>query len=308
VTGAVAVVAGADGCPAVGEAVCCPVAALAVGSCGLPVPAAPVATVFWTVPEAELVEAVPAEIVVAANWPAPGPEEPALASVAAGADWPVLDWPVLEFELPVPDRLVPEAWESVLPPVGLVAEAEGAVPERLAAAPAEALPDCVLFVEGWLPPEAVAPELVLLELVPADAEPEFPARAGGAVLDAVLTAEPATELAVETGESAEEGAEPGGGGGSVAACACRENTSMIRKIPAATIASCTARRATRRAIGCGMSFSHRRVPDLTRLPVFRGPMPRAEVFLSPKPDVAFGHHRTTISPGDARGGRDQCAG
>jgi len=42
----------------------------------------------------------------------------------------------------------------------------------------------------------------------------------------------------------------------VAACACRENRSMITNIPAATIASCTARRAMRRTIGCGMSSSH----------------------------------------------------
>jgi hypothetical protein len=39
----------------------------------------------------------------------------------------------------------------------------------------------------------------------------------------------------------------------VAACACLENTSMITKIPAATIASCAARRAMRRAMGCVMT-------------------------------------------------------
>jgi hypothetical protein len=88
-----------------------------------------------------------------------------------------------------------------------------------------------------LPPEPVAPELVPVGLAPAVPEPEFPARAS----DAALTVEPTTELAVETGESTEELAGPGGGGGSVAACACRENTSMTTKIPAATIANCTAR-------------------------------------------------------------------
>jgi hypothetical protein len=88
-----------------------------------------------------------------------------------------------------------------------------------------------------LPPEPVAPELVPVGLAPAAAGPECPVRAS----DAALTVEPTTELAVETGESAEEWAGPGGGGGSVAACACRENTSMTTKIPAATIASCTAR-------------------------------------------------------------------
>jgi hypothetical protein len=141
-----------------------------------------------------------------------------------------------------------------------------------AAAPAVAAPVAMVF---WTVPEAELEEvavmdgwLVPLEAVPAVAEPEFPAMA----CDAVLTAEPTNELAVETGESVEDGAEPAGGGGSVAACACRENTSMTRKIPAATIASCTARRATRRAIGCGISYSHRRIPDLARLPAFRGPM------------------------------------
>jgi hypothetical protein len=52
VTGAVALVTGASACPAVGEAVCCPVAPPAVGGCVLPVPAAPVTVVFWPVPDA----------------------------------------------------------------------------------------------------------------------------------------------------------------------------------------------------------------------------------------------------------------
>ena len=49
---------------------------------------------------------------------------------------------------------------------------------------------------------------------------------------------------------------PGGGVPSVAACACRENSSMITKTPAATSASCIARRATRCAIGCCMTAPH----------------------------------------------------
>jgi hypothetical protein len=44
-------------------------------------------------------------------------------------------------------------------------------------------------------------------------------------------------------------------GGVVAACACLEKTSRITKIPAARIASCTARRATWRAIGSGTGNS-----------------------------------------------------
>jgi hypothetical protein len=98
----------------------------------------------------------------------------------------------------------------------------------------------VLSVAGGafseLPPEPVALELVPVGLASAVREPECPVRAP----DAALTVEPTTELAVEAGESAEDWAGPGGGEGSVAACACRENTSMMTKIPAATIASCTA--------------------------------------------------------------------
>jgi hypothetical protein len=61
-----------------------------------------------------------------------------------------------------------------------------------------------------------------------------------------------TELTAEvTGERGDVGSVS-----EVAACACRENRSMITNIPAAAIASCTARRAMRRTIGCGMSSSH----------------------------------------------------
>jgi hypothetical protein len=90
-------------------------------------------------------------------------------------------------------------------------------------------------VPNWLAPEPAEP--VLEWLAPAVPEPECPVRA----FAAALTVEPTTELAVEAGESAEDWAGPGGGGGSVAACACRENTSMMKKIPAARIANCTAR-------------------------------------------------------------------
>jgi hypothetical protein len=61
------------------------------------------------------------------------------------------------------------------------------------------------------------------------------------------TTDPAAERAVGAGFPAS------GLVSVVAACACLENTSMITKIPAATIASCTARRAMRRAIGCVMT-------------------------------------------------------
>jgi hypothetical protein len=103
--------------------------------------------------------------------------------------------------------------------------AELAAPDWLAPEPAEPVLEWLVPV-----PEEVFSVPVLLGFASAAAEPECPVRA----CDAALTVEPTTELAAETGE-------PGGGEGSVAACACRENTSMTKKIPAARIASCTAR-------------------------------------------------------------------
>src|ERR1700733_12613491 len=137
--------------------------------------------------------------------------------------------PELETELVVSEEAVPaaEPAEPVLEWLVPVLEEEFSVPVLSVAGEA--------FSE--LPPEPVAPELVLAGLAPAAAGPECPVRA----CDAALRVEPTTEPAVETGESAEELAGPGGSGGSVAACACRENASMMTKIPAATIASCTAR-------------------------------------------------------------------
>jgi hypothetical protein len=108
--------------------------------------------------------------------------------------------------------------------------AELAVPDWLALEPAEPV------LEWFVPvPEEVFSVPVLLGFASAAAEPECPVRACEAALTVEpLTVEPTSELAVETGE-------PGGGGESEAACACRENTSMTKKIPAARIASCTAR-------------------------------------------------------------------
>ena len=131
-------------------------------------------------------------------------------------------------------------------PDALVADCAGAPVDGTSAAPAgpAAEAETELAVPDWLAPELAEPVLewlvpvpeevfsvpVLLEFASAAAEPECPVTA----CDAALTVEPTTELAVETGE-------PGGGGGFVAACDCRENTSMMKKIPAARIASCIAR-------------------------------------------------------------------
>jgi hypothetical protein len=73
---------------------------------------------------------------------------------------------------------------------------------------------------------------------------------------AEVTAEVTGDVAELTGEVTAERDDVGDGVSEVAARACRENRNMITNIPAATIASCTARRAMRRTIGCGMSSSH----------------------------------------------------
>ena len=128
---------------------------------------------------------------------------------------------------------------------------------------------------------------------------------------AELTAEVSgdvAELAAEvTGDAAEltvevtvESGDPSGVS-EAAACACRENRSMITNIPAATIASCTARRAMRRTIGCGMSSSHS--PGTGRGPRahnqgFQSRAPRPS-YVGLKLDMLFGHHRTVRSQDQA---------
>jgi hypothetical protein len=78
------------------------------------------------------------------------------------------------------------------------------------------------------------------------------------VFTAVLTVEPSADWTVDWPD-------PSGGAARVSARAWRENTSMKMKIPAATIASCTALTAMRRAIGCDICSSYRRIPDLATL-------------------------------------------
>lgn len=161
-----------------------------------------------------------------------------------------------------------------------VTVAAGALPE-VAVEAATLTGDAVAAgIAGVAEAELTAPEAGLAEsLLGAGAlEPAASAEGLAAVLEvadeaaevtgdaAELTAEvtgDAAELTAEvTGDAAEltaeVTAERGDGGGDVSevvACACRENTNMITKIPAATIASCTARKAMRRTIGCGMSSS-----------------------------------------------------
>ena len=137
-----------------------------------------------------------------------------------------------ETELAVSEDAVPAAERAVLLPEPELLALDWVAPGAELAVPDWLAPELAEPVLEWLVPvpEEVFSVPVLLEFASAAAEPECPVRA----CDAALTVEPTTELAVETGE-------PGGGGGSVAACDCRENTSMMKKIPAARIASCIAR-------------------------------------------------------------------
>ncbi len=80
-----------------------------------------------------------------------------------------------------------------------------------------------------------------------------------------------------------------GGSAAVAACAGRENSSMITKMPAAASAACIALRAMRRTIGCGMSSSHSTRNRAARLPV-------AAASNLAHTNLLFGDHRTAPSP------------
>lgn len=159
-------------------------------------------------------------------------------------------------ELPLPDdgrAFVLDVFVLGCPVLAL----EWPVPEEPVPAPDEPVPA-----------EPVPAELVPAELVPAEPPPCWPEFTGEVTeltgFATVLTADP-------TDESTEDGADPGGGDVSrVDACACLENSIMMTKIPAATIASCIARMATRRAIGCGMSSS--------LLAIYRRMMARAARF------------------------------
>jgi hypothetical protein len=89
--------------------------------------------------------------------------------------------------------------------------------------------------------------------------------------------------------------------GEVSAWACREKASIRKKIPAAAIASCAARMATRRASGWGISGSHSPGHLTTHGCPGREPRnPGEPAFLPqrhPWQDMSFGHHRTTRADG-----------
>jgi hypothetical protein len=129
---------------------------------------------------------------------------------------------------------------------------------------------------------------------------------------AVEVAEVAAEVADATAEVAAEVTEvavPEPMAGTVAARACRENASKMTRMPAAVIATCTARRAMCRKIGCGMSSSptqdrpdpatssQQQRPQTRRHPVFQAyaaVVIRSRTWkVRPQMYILSGHHRTT---------------
>jgi hypothetical protein len=78
------------------------------------------------------------------------------------------------------------------------------------------------------------------------------------------TAEVTDETGPVTAETADETAGTAEGWSSVVAWACLERISRRKMIPAAAIANCAARRATRRAFGCDIDSSQ--LPGNSRLP------------------------------------------
>ena len=115
----------------------------------------------------------------------------------------------------------------------------------------------------------------------------------GAAADATGAGTAGAELA--DGAGAAEGAK-------VAACACRVNTSKTTRIPAAAIATCIARRAMCRKIGCGIEQLPTTGIGQTRAPraPHQRPETRRRTFISgffaeghPEPDIGESIHKFT---------------
>ena len=152
-------------------------------------------------------------------------------------------------------------------------------------------PELVTEVTGAVAEAAVdvagaAAEVLVPELVTGAAAEVTGAGAEVLVPELVLGPEPELVLgpvAAEVTVPAAEVTVPEPTGGVVAACACRENASKTARIPAATIATCTARRAMCRKIGCGMSSSRTNGTDQTRLvlPIISDPKHAGALYFRP---------------------------
>jgi len=167
--------------------------------------------------------------------------------------------------------------------VPVAAETTGPrVPELVVAGPAPVL--AVVAGAGAVVAGAVAvvagaevpgPELVVAGAAPVLAEVAAVVAGAGAEVAGVEVPGPELVVAGAAPVLAEVTAEVAGavGVGVVAACADRENSSKAVRIPAATIAACTARRAMRRTISCGMSSSRSTGIDRTEARNAHHPLP-----------------------------------
>jgi hypothetical protein len=185
-------------------------------------------------------------------------------------------------ELPAGTAEATGATAGAADPASVAAGAEPAAADVEATGAGDvavACPEAVAAADVVAADEAV-PESLVDELVAADVGAELPEPAA-AVTDVVtgdaadvavdvadvavdVTAD-AVELAVVVTDDTKvrlDGAGVAAGCGEVAACACLENTSKMARIPAATIAPCTARRATRRKVSCGIERLPPPPPDI----------------------------------------------
>jgi hypothetical protein len=158
---------------------------------------------------------------------------------------------------------VPEAAEVTGAAAGVEPEPELApVPEPVAAEVTDAAAEVTGAVADVVPEPEPVPVAAEVTGAAAGVEP-------GPELAPVPELEPvAVDTAEVTGAVADVVLEPDLARlaeGLVAACACREKTSKTTRIPAAAIATCIARRAMSRMIGCGISSSP--LPGQTRLSV-----------------------------------------
>ena len=153
-----------------------------------------------------------------------------------------------------------------------VAGAEAEVAAAVTGAVAEVTADVTGAVADVTPETAVAgAELAGAVADVTGAVAEVTADVTGAVADVTVEV---------TGAVAEVTVD---GSGIVAACACRENTSKTARIPAAKIATCIARRAMCRKIGCGMSSSHPTGEDRMRpeMPTTKSPKRAGAIYFRP---------------------------
>jgi hypothetical protein len=168
-----------------------------------------------------------------------------------------------------------------------VAAEDGADSEPVVAGVADLVPGPLVPVAAEVAVGVVGAAIVVAAEV-AGAAAEATAGVTGAA-----TTEVAADVAESTVDATAIGDEVDGGAldcGRVAACACRENNSKTAAVPAAKIATCTARRAMWRNISCGIEQLplRRERPDQPGVPVVSDSKPRVQDYFGaavPESDI-----------------------